>query len=192
MVIKMLNETAKRILDIAEKLTQTQGFNAFSYKDIQAELGIKTASIHYYFPTKQDLAVGMVERYIDQYQLTLNEIEVKYDTAFDKLKALGNVFVKTARNGKVCLCGMLASDILSLSVDAQKQLQKFFEINEKWIAEVLRQGIANKEIRNDIDPKSVAALYLATLEGGALIARTLKRLEYLKKIIMTGLEQILI
>ena len=52
--MKPLNDTAHKILDVAEHFTQSLGFNAFSYKDIQENVGIKTSSIHYYFPTKTD------------------------------------------------------------------------------------------------------------------------------------------
>ena len=48
--------TADRILDIAERLVQTRGFNRFSYADIAAELGITTASVHYHFPARANSA----------------------------------------------------------------------------------------------------------------------------------------
>ena len=47
--------TASRILDVAERLAQTQGYNGFSYADIAAELGITKASLHYHFASKADL-----------------------------------------------------------------------------------------------------------------------------------------
>src|SRR5699024_11730842 len=44
----------------------TRGTNAFSYKDISKEIGIKTSSIHYYFPTKNDLIVAVLEHVIQK------------------------------------------------------------------------------------------------------------------------------
>ena len=75
---------AQKILDVAESFTQTRGFNAFSYKDIQAEVGVKTSSIHYYFPTKQDLAAAMTERYTDRFLQLLNYINEKNSKGVDK------------------------------------------------------------------------------------------------------------
>src|SRR5215211_135610 len=48
-------DTADRILDLAERLVQTRGFNGFSYADIASELGLTKASLHYHFPTKAEL-----------------------------------------------------------------------------------------------------------------------------------------
>lgn len=186
----MLNDTAHKILDIAEIFTQTRGFNAFSYKDIQNELGIKTASIHYYFPTKQDLAEAMIGRYLDEYRASLDAIKRKFPRSLAQLKALGDKFVQSAKNSKFCLCGMLASDILSLPPVVENQLNTFFTYNEKWIAATIRQGMNDKEIKGSVNPKRAAAHYLAVLEGGLLIARAQKSPEHLQAIIKDMLLQL--
>ena len=58
-------DTATRMLDIAERLAQTRGFNGFSYSDIAAELGIAKASLHHHFATKADLGRALMQRYSD-------------------------------------------------------------------------------------------------------------------------------
>ncbi len=54
-----------QIVKVAETLIQTKGYNAFSYRDIAAQVGIKTASIHYHFPTKADLGKAVVKHHIN-------------------------------------------------------------------------------------------------------------------------------
>ena len=73
--MKELNPTAEKIVDLAESYMQSRGFNGFSFRDIQNELGIKTASIHYHFKTKQDLAQTVFERYLVNYEVALKRIE---------------------------------------------------------------------------------------------------------------------
>lgn len=178
-----LNSTANKILDIAEKYTQTQGFNAFSYRDIQNDLGIKTSSIHYYFPTKQDLACSMVERHLEKYQLTLESIENQHISAIAKLYLLGEIFIVAAKQGKFCLCGMLSADIATMPKEVKEHLAEFFRLSEVWIARIIQAGKDAKEIRSSVSPDDASAHYLATLEGGMLIARTKKRPEYLSAVI---------
>ena len=38
--------TSQQILDIAQRLVQTRGFNAFSYADIANEMNVSKASMH--------------------------------------------------------------------------------------------------------------------------------------------------
>ena len=56
-------DTQDQILDSAERLIQSQGYSAISYQDISNQVGIRKASIHYYFPSKGDLAAAVVKRY---------------------------------------------------------------------------------------------------------------------------------
>ena len=67
-MVSHLNKTAHKVLDVAEELIQKRGFNAFSFKDLQERVGIKTSSIHYYFPTKQELASALIERYSESFK----------------------------------------------------------------------------------------------------------------------------
>lgn len=178
-----LNETAHNILDRAEHYTQTHGFNAFSYRDIQHDLGIKTSSIHYYFPTKQDLALCMIDRYLERYQLTLNNIAQSNINALQKLQKLADIFIATFKAKKFCLCGMMALDIVTMPEPMNKRLALFFQVSETWIARVINEGITDKSIRDSVNPEYEAAHYLATLEGCLLIARIRQRSNYLPSMI---------
>jgi TetR/AcrR family transcriptional repressor of nem operon len=54
---------ATAILDVAEQLAQTKGYNGFSYADIALQLGVTKASLHYHFPSKAELGCTLIERY---------------------------------------------------------------------------------------------------------------------------------
>lgn len=54
--------TKERILDIAENLIMSRGYNGFSYKNISLELNVKNAAIHYHFPAKKDLGLAVIRR----------------------------------------------------------------------------------------------------------------------------------
>ncbi len=56
-------DTKLKILDTAQELIQKLGVNAMSYADISTAVGIRKASIHYHFPSKEDLLVSLLERY---------------------------------------------------------------------------------------------------------------------------------
>ncbi len=182
-----MNETANRVLDVAEQLTQTRGFNAFSYKDLQQEVGVKTSSIHYYFPTKQDLALEMTKRYKERYQDALHSIARENDNGVGRLAALGRVFVNVVNGDKFCLCGMLASDCLSMPTSVNNQLKSFFELNESWIADAIALGQQQGEIKPELSSKRAATIFIAMLEGAMLIARSQKNPAYLEEVVKEAL-----
>ena len=47
--------TRTSLLDLAQDLAQRHGYNGFSYHQLARRLGLTTASIHYHFPSKEDL-----------------------------------------------------------------------------------------------------------------------------------------
>ena len=65
------SDTGEQILDRAEALIQTRGYSAFSYQDISEALGIRKASIHYHFPSKTDLGIAVVDRYVERFGTAL-------------------------------------------------------------------------------------------------------------------------
>ena len=187
-----LNSTAHQLLDVAEHCTQMRGFNGFSYKDLQHKVGIKTASIHYYFPTKQDLALSMVERYSERFHDLLRTIAREQEDGLKRLDKLGGLYVDVVRDGRFCLCGMLASDMLSLPDTVNRQLGEFFQLVEVWIAEAIALGKQQQRIEPSVNPEPAAAHFMATLEGGMLIARIQQRPEYLESLVTEALARLTI
>ena len=74
-------DTADRILDTAERLVQTRGFNGFSYADIADTLGVTKASLHYHFGTKAELGHALIARYHDAFARFLDAIDAETTVA---------------------------------------------------------------------------------------------------------------
>lgn len=168
------NQVYDNILDIAETLIQTQGYNAFSFRDIAKTIGIKTSSIHYYFPTKAELGKAVVARHIDTLHAELVDVlENKAISYKKKIRLfLDSIFYKTyASNRKMCLGGMLASDVLTLPETIQFEVRDFFNRIEKWLEQLLSRGKAKDDFHFTSTAKKEAEFILALLEGSLLLAR---------------------
>ncbi|MEL7419062.1 MAG: TetR/AcrR family transcriptional regulator [Cyanobacteria bacterium J06555_3] len=168
-----VNPTAQKILTVAQHNVQTKGFNGFSYRDLAVEIGIKTSSIHYHFPTKDDLALALVEAYHNAFEAELSKIRVESGNGRSQLKKYIQLFERNlAVDNKFCLCGMLASEINSLSERVKQAIQSFFSANELWLSELITKGQADGSLNQAGTPDLAAAQLLATLEGAMLIARS--------------------
>src|SRR5476649_763793 len=77
---------ATAILDVAEQLAQTRGYNGFSYADIAAELDVTKASLHYHFPSKAELGRALIERYRGHFGTALDAIDEQAQEPYEKLK----------------------------------------------------------------------------------------------------------
>ena len=164
-------DTASRILDIAERLVQTRGFNGFSYADIAAELKLSKASLHYHFPGKAELGEALIGRYAARFADALETIDRSEDNAPAKLNAYARIYADVLREQRMCLCGMLAADYDTLPKPMRKAVISFFDQNEAWLTGVLEQGQEEEAMRLEGSANEAAQAIISGLEGALLIAR---------------------
>src|SRR5689334_20425733 len=103
-------DTRGSILDIAERLVQARGFNAFSYADIASELGISKAALHYHFSGKAELGEALISRYAARFAEALAGIDASGRSAFERLADYAGLYLSVLKEQRMCLCGMLAAE----------------------------------------------------------------------------------
>ena len=168
----MATATSQRILDIAERLVQTRGFNGFSYADIAEALDVTKASLHYHFPTKGDLGKRLIERYEESFLAALKGIDSAGAGARDKLKRYIRIYADVLRDNRMCLCGMLASDYATLPKPMKEEVKHFFDENEQWLAAVLDAGRKAGNLEFKGSALELARAMVGSLEGAMMLARS--------------------
>ena len=164
------SNTSGKILDLAERLVQTRGFNGFSYADIAAELGITKASLHHHFATKAELGRALIVRYSEAFSTALEAVDRKGGDPVAKLQRYVKLYEDVLRGERLCLCGMLAAEYRTLPEALQKEIRRFFDINETWLAGVIDQGRRAKVFHSRGSAREVARMLLSALEGAMLVA----------------------
>ena len=162
--------TATQILEVAERLAQTRGFNGFSYADIAAELKITKASLHYHFATKAELGCALIVGYSRRFEAALAQIGIgkSRDTLRRYVQLYGDVLVRD----RMCLCGMLAAEYSTLPDPMRSELRSFFDKNESWLASHLERGRKAGELSFEGSALEIARMLTAGLEGAMLLARS--------------------
>jgi TetR/AcrR family transcriptional repressor of nem operon len=165
-------DTPQRILDVAERLVQTRGFNGFSYADIAEALHVTKASLHYHFPSKADLGRRLIERYEAAFLAALRAIETGSAEPRAQLKRYAQIYADVLRDDRMCLCGMLASDYATLPKAMREEVRHFFDENEKWLAAVLERGRKAGSLGFKGPAIEAARVLVGSLEGAMMLARS--------------------
>lgn len=153
----------------ARLMVQARGYNALSFRELAKEVGIKSASIHYHFPTKDDLAVALARRYTEDLVLHLQNVASKSKDAHARMTAYAEIFRGALlRSNRMCLCGMLAAERDDLSPQVQEEVQKFNAANVAWLSEVL--AACDPHQSPDALERRAFAI-LSAVEGAQLVAR---------------------
>lgn len=149
-----------RILDAAETRARAGGYHGFSFRDLASDVGIKSASVHYHFPTKADLAEALASRYTARARAFLGDpVALGRDGAIARMTTLfRNALVVDDR---MCLCGLFGAERDALPPAVAAATAQFFEMALAYLEQVGAPAIE----------------LLATLEGSLIVARTLQRPE---------------
>ena len=162
------SETANRILDVAENAARQGGYSAFSFREIANEIGIKSASVHYHFPTKEALGDALAARYTERFLEALGEPEG--GTKEDRLQKYVQAYAHALKeDGLMCLCGMFGAEIQTLPDAVARQTRAFFTRNLAWLEAVYANNGSTKA-----ESAQNATRIIACLEGAMILARTLE------------------
>jgi TetR/AcrR family transcriptional regulator, transcriptional repressor for nem operon len=164
--------TSQQIMDIAQRLVQTRGFNAFSYADIASALHVSKASLHYHFASKADLGVRLIERYEDAFERALGAIDLADGGSPEKLRRYVELYSQVLADERMCLCGMLAAEFVTLPKAMQAALDNYFKLNEIWLAGVLETGRESGSLRFEGPAPEAAQFIIGSLEGSMMLARS--------------------
>ena len=180
-----MNATADRILDAGQELIQTGGFSAMSFQDIASEVGIRKPSIIHHFPTKAELGVAIIRRYRDTFTAQLQQIsEDPAKSSWDALEFYFSPYLFLASTpDKVCLCGALAGEIPVLPEVMRVGVKQFIEAHQRWLEEILREGVERGELVLIDSPKSLSRVIFNSLQGSLLVTRSTGDVSQLKEII---------
>ena len=157
-----LSKKAHEILDAAEIRIRHGGFKAASFRDVAADVGIKSASVHYHFPQKTDLGRAVVERYTDRMLEALGSPNAPNENIEKRLERLISVYEQSLTQGDaVCLCAVLGAAAKDLPEDVATAVQTFFTRVLLWV----EQALGNRP-----DAGRTAARVIATLQGAMILA----------------------
>lgn len=157
-----MSDKREELMDAAESRIRSNGYDGFSFRELAAVIGIKSSSVHYYFPTKADLGAAVARRYTDRFFASL-PLAPK-----DPMKALYDAFARAIqRDKRACLCGVLGSVSGSLPPPVGSEAKRFFELAMDYLLGGKKRQAANRLERD------WAFQVVAQLEGGMMLALAL-------------------
>lgn len=162
----------ERILDIAEHLIMSRGFNRFSYKDISTEMKVKNAAIHYHFPSKNDLGVAVIRRAQSRCRKWNETSAKKAVSPVDMLDTFFEMFAGYLNSGEyVCLASTLETDFNTFSKEMQNEVRLYAAEMLNWIRNLLARGRQEGLFTFPDSPEDRAFYILSSVQGALEIAR---------------------
>lgn len=165
-------QTRRKIVEAAAPIFNERGYDGASMADLMAATGLKKGGIYRHFSSKEELAAAAFD-YTWKAAQNLRLVNIdETASGTDQLKQLIANFV----NYRGPVSG--GCPILNTAVDAddgnallRTRVRKALR---NWVARIetiVAKAAERSEIRAEADPKAVATLIVATLEGALMISR---------------------
>lgn len=177
-----MTDTKQRIMSAARLTVQARGYSGLSFRELAKEVGIKSASIHHYFPTKGELGGALAERYTADFAELLDGFLAESPDAEDCMRKYTDVFRNTLLNeNRMCLGGIMAAEYTELPAEVREEVVKFSEANVRWLAKVLSRGKTSGVTSKAIQDRALAIF--AAVQGAQLVSRSRDDISAYDKII---------
>lgn len=167
-----MKDTRNDILDIANQLIWSVGYNAFSYADIAKQLNIKNAAIHYHFPNKADLGVEIIRRNTAAFlKNTRSWEDADYRQQFANYLTMHDSFID---NHWICIVGSLSPSYETLPLAMQEELQKLVHTIIDWLSVLLSKGKDSGVFTYNETPQARAYLIHSAMLSALLMNKVLQ------------------
>jgi TetR/AcrR family transcriptional regulator, transcriptional repressor for nem operon len=171
--------TRERIVEAARDLFFKQGYVATGVAQILKVSNANSGSLYYFFPSKEDLLVAVLEKY--QALLEPRVLKPAFEKHDDPIKRLfavleGYRLLLEATNFDLgCPIGNLALEVSNSQPAARRLIIENFKA---W-CDAIRRLIedASDRLPRDVEADALATHVLATMEGSVMLARAYRSFE---------------
>ena len=191
-----MRRTNKRneLIQVGKKIIVQQGFKAASLNDILTTAGVPKGSFYYYFSSKEDFGLAIVDDFAREYRERLETI--LQDSQYAPLTRLRNYFewkiedMAAHRCSDGCLIGNLAQELSAQNELFRDRLNGVFVEWEQYFIRCLKAASEAGEIECDRH-EDLAKFILSSWEGAILQAKVTKSVVPMQTFVKILFEQIL-
>jgi TetR/AcrR family transcriptional repressor of nem operon len=172
-------DTRERLIEAARQLFLRQGYGGTGVAQILKEAGARSGSLYHFFPTKEDLLLAVLERYLELLcpaviQPVIERVSDPIERIFGVMDGYRGMLLET-EYAWGCPIGNLALEVGQSHPAARRLIAENFSA---W-REQVRQWIqdASGRLPEHVDPEQLALFVLTTMEGAVMLARTYHSIE---------------
>ena len=154
-----------QILDAALGIIVTKGYEGSSMSDIVEKSKLSKGAIYWYYSSKKEVYLALVNHWVHQYSPTLNHIVEENQPASVQLKDLFNYFIKQYETNPDVFKAL--AEFWSLAGRDAEFKEKFDTVYSEFlniIEKIIVKGVENKEFKN-VDTKIAAISIMVNIES---------------------------
>jgi AcrR family transcriptional regulator len=152
------------IIDAAAQVFARHGFHGASTQDIADVLGVRQASLYYYFPSKEVALEMVCARGVEGFVEAAIRVTEGPGNTSDKLRGLIASHLNPLRDRRDYVKVFL-NERKHLPTESRRRIGRHSRAVERIFEDVLRAGVESGEFRTDLDPRLTALAILGMVNA---------------------------
>jgi len=164
--------TRRRIVAVATEQFLAHGYDGTSLNDVISAAGITKGAFYHHFPSKQALALEVVDYWHGEATKRIMQVAAQYPRAVGQLRAIAQVVCDMKghagdqNSSFQIFCTELREDVPDLGSKTAQQAGMWVDLGAAVIARAQDEG----DIRPDADPRAVAEVMVTLVMGAEHIS----------------------
>lgn len=168
-MVSVTTSTRDEILAVARASAQSHGYQGLNFRGLADAVGIKAASVHYYFPSKADLGVAVARRYWQDSKDELATLLAESDGPVAALSHYPSTFRRALEDGnRLCMSSFMAAERDDLPEAVREEVDRFSDVHVRWLAARLVESRVVSAAEGDVRAQAI----FAAIAGSQLLARS--------------------
>lgn len=180
------DRTRQRILEQAASLFNDRGYHAVTVGEVMASTGLQKGGIYNHFESREDLVLAAYDHNADVLRAMVAGALAGRRHAGERLHAIVGVFRDFANDPPYPGgCPTLNTSVESRGVDPRlhaKARSVLSELLDDLFGRVVARGVERGELGASIDPRAVASVFVAAIEGALLLTEVLEDPTYMDRV----------
>lgn len=172
-----LHATKRRLLDVGLATLLERGYNATGIQDLLVATRVPKGSFYHHFASKEDFALQVVDRYLAEVHVLLDQSLGETDRPpmervrlfFERLAAM---YASQGYLGS--LLGLLSQELTAVNTAFRRRMEGAFDGIARRLADTLAEAKQRGDLPSEVDPLQSANLMLDCWEGAAARSRLLR------------------
>jgi TetR/AcrR family transcriptional repressor of nem operon len=171
-------KTKLALLDAGKQVFLEKGYNNAGIEAILQAAGVPKGSFYYYFDSKEDFGLQVLDRFAEYYGEVLDRnLKDESVAPLDRLRRHVEGIIERLESQacrKGCLVGNLSQEMADQSELFRARLEEIFEGWVDRYADCLRQAQQAGDIPAHLDVRELAEFWLGSWQGAILRAKTMR------------------
>jgi AcrR family transcriptional regulator len=176
--------TRERVIARAADVFSTRGYVGASMTDLLREVGLQKGGLYNHFASKEELALESFDYAVGLIAERFRVAVEAHDSALDRLLAVVGV-IRSLVDSPLLPGGC---PVLNTAIEAddthpvlRERARGAMTAWQKLIGSIARDGIRRGELRDDVDPRALATIITATLEGAVMLSKLYGDTSHMKR-----------